>query len=295
MTGEPPAGGTVAGTLKWLASGDIADYWGAGNFVALAFEPRDEDAVVKVGIDGTELAELDESLDGVFKVTDPTTETFVVETSKDGETLRQVFDLAGLVLEPEPTPEPAELVATPSSLALAVGGTGDVVLSLSDGSPLDFTKLAWNTMPDASVATVTGGDPATGTVTFTAAGQGSTTAVLSYPNGPDTRSSATIDITVSEPAPPRLVFEPQEMTKPLGDNSGRVKLMLDGEPYTSTAHITYEPTGVFDLDVLAATTGNRDFSTQSVGSAIATATVNVDGETLTATFTGTVTAATVDP
>lgn len=221
VTGEPGGDGDIAGTLKWLAAGDIADYWGAGNFVALAFEPGDEGATVSVGLDpsqGSGLVPLDEDLNGVFKVTDPAAQVFVVETVKDGETLRQEFSLSDLVLEAEPTPEPPELVATPSTLDLAVGDTGDVVLSLSDGSPLDFPQIAWNTMPDTSVASVTGGDPATGTVTFTAAGAGTTTAVLSYPNGPDTRSTAIIEIGVSAPTPTGFTVSPNPLTVAVGES-----------------------------------------------------------------------------
>ena len=93
--------------MKWLSSGDIADYWGAGNFLALKFAPGDEGAVVKVGLDpsqGSGLVPLDEDLNGVFKVTDKDIQVFMVETTKDGETLRQEFDLSGLVLEPGPAP-----------------------------------------------------------------------------------------------------------------------------------------------------------------------------------------------
>ena len=398
VSGELGGDGAITGTLKWLADGDIAGYWGAGNFVALQFASDDEDVTIRVGLDpsqGSGLVPLDSDMNGVFKVTDPATQVFVVETVKGGEVKRQVFDLSGLVLEAEPVPVRTPIVATPNEFnvtavsdfcdfTLTVDGVAwedcDLVtlngvqvtdpmelLPWSGDFPLppetatmSFNGLTgggyWSLMPlAAGTYTVTLGDsagvyePATVTITATepppptpvftvspnpltvAVGEsvtlhgfvdgvevdnadlsfdgefdiadetvadhgplseptvvrgktaGTTTVTVAYLDYP----AVTVPITVT--APPRLVFEPQEMTKALGDNSGRVVLMLDGEPYKSPAPVTYEPTGVFDLDALASATGRRDFSTHSVGSAIATATVSVDGETLTATFTGTVT------
>lgn len=102
VTGSQGGNGSITGTLKWLSSGPIADYWGAGNFIALQFETGDTDAVVKVGLDpseGSGLVQLDDDMNGVFKVTDKDTQVFVIETEADGMTLRQEFDLSGLTCE----------------------------------------------------------------------------------------------------------------------------------------------------------------------------------------------------
>lgn len=102
VTGSQGGNGSITGTLKWLASGPIVDYWGAGNFIALQFESGDADAVVKVGLDpsqGSGLVPLDADMNGVFKVTDKATQVFVIETEADGMTLRQEFGLSGLTCE----------------------------------------------------------------------------------------------------------------------------------------------------------------------------------------------------
>ena len=287
--------------------------------MALKFQPGDDDATVSVGVDpsqGSGLVPLDEDLNGVFKVTDKDTQVFVVETTKDGETLRQVFALSGLTLEPEPAP-PMPIVATPD--AVTVVGDSSTLQQLST---LTVDGVPWEPV-DAPVLTVNGTTcqmetepgirvwywpavpddlgPDDKLVQF--AMQDAEPGVLSaivdegieavltvvVADAAGAYEPATVTVTVTAPAPPRLIFEPQEMTKTLGDDSGRVTLMLDGEPYRGTTTLAYDPPGVFDLDSVAPATGKRDFSTHSVGSAIATATVSVDGQTLTATFTGTVT------
>lgn len=100
------SGNAITGTLKYLDSGDIADYWGDGNFVALKFADLDPNATsVKVGLDpsqGSGLVEIlgDPDLNGVFKITDKTSQVFkVVTTVGDGRTKTDTYDLSGLTLE----------------------------------------------------------------------------------------------------------------------------------------------------------------------------------------------------
>lgn len=99
------SGNKITGTLKYLNSGDIADYWGAGNFVALKFSGIDEAATsVKVGLDPSQssgLVELlgDPDMNGVFKVTDKNTQVFKVVSTDGTHTKTQTFDLTGLTLE----------------------------------------------------------------------------------------------------------------------------------------------------------------------------------------------------
>lgn len=98
-------GNKITGTLKYLDSGAIAGYWGAGNFLALKFSDIDPRASsVKVGLDpsqGSGLVELigDPDMNGVFKITDKDTQKFVVVTTDGHATKRQEFDLSDLVCE----------------------------------------------------------------------------------------------------------------------------------------------------------------------------------------------------
>lgn len=101
----------VTGTSKWLADGEIADYWGPGNFVAFKFEDIDERATsVKVGMSpsqGSGLVEIinDPDKNGVFKITDKDEQKFVVIITDGTQTTTQEFDLSGLTLEEAPTVE----------------------------------------------------------------------------------------------------------------------------------------------------------------------------------------------
>ena len=101
------SGNKITGTLKYLDSGDIADYWGAGNFMALKFSGIDEAATsVKVGMDPSQssgLVELlgDPDMNGVFKVTDKDAQKFVVITSDGTHTSTATYDLNGLICEGE--------------------------------------------------------------------------------------------------------------------------------------------------------------------------------------------------
>lgn len=98
----------VTGTSKWLADGEIADYWGPGNFMAFKFEDIDERATsVKVGMSpsqGSGLVEIinDPDKNGVFKITDKDEQKFVVIITDGTQTTTQEFDLSGLTLEEAP-------------------------------------------------------------------------------------------------------------------------------------------------------------------------------------------------
>ena len=100
-------GDAITGTLKYLDTGEIADYWGAGNFIALKFSDIPESATsVKVGLEpseGTGLVELinDPDKNGVFKVTNRFTQNFKIVTTDGTKTTTQIFDLARLNVESE--------------------------------------------------------------------------------------------------------------------------------------------------------------------------------------------------
>lgn len=93
----------ITGTLKYLSTGPIAEYWGAGNFLALKFADVDPEATsIKVGLEpseGSGLVELlgDPDMNCVGKITDKNTQKFKVQiTDNGGRITNQVFDLSGL-------------------------------------------------------------------------------------------------------------------------------------------------------------------------------------------------------
>lgn len=105
-------GSKITGTLKYVDSGELASYWGAGNFLALKFDDIDADATsVMVGLDpseGSGLVEIinDPDKNGAFKITNKDTQKFKVVQTVGEKTLTQTFDLSGLTLETEANEEP---------------------------------------------------------------------------------------------------------------------------------------------------------------------------------------------
>lgn len=96
-------GSSIRGTLKYINSGSLADYWGPGYFLALKFSDIDPALeTVKVGLtpsQGSGLLPLDEDLNGSFKITDKNTQRVTVEYT-DGETTKtDYYRLTGLVME----------------------------------------------------------------------------------------------------------------------------------------------------------------------------------------------------
>ncbi len=96
-------GNKISGTLSYVDEGALPDYWGAGNFLALKFSDADPHAEsLKVGLDpseGSGMAELDEDMNAVFKITDKDEQKLVTEV-KDGPTgnvTRTEYDLSELV------------------------------------------------------------------------------------------------------------------------------------------------------------------------------------------------------
>ena len=102
--------------MKYLDDGEIADYWGDGNFLALKFGDIPASATsVKVGLkptyggpggttpidDNSGLVEIitDPDKNGVFKITDKATQKFLVVTSDGTNIKTDTYDLSGLVCE----------------------------------------------------------------------------------------------------------------------------------------------------------------------------------------------------
>ena len=110
QSGVTVADGAITGTLKFIAGGlsPAGPLAGDGNFLALKFVDNNEADSIKVGLvpsaSGMPLVELDEDMNGVFKITgevEGVQQVFKVVTTKDGVTKSQIFDLTGLVLETE--------------------------------------------------------------------------------------------------------------------------------------------------------------------------------------------------
>ena len=97
----------ITGTLKYLNTGALPDYWGAGNFLALKFSDIPATATsVKVGLDpsqGNGLVEIidDPDKNGAFKITDKDAQVFKVVVTDGTNTITKSYDLSGLVLETE--------------------------------------------------------------------------------------------------------------------------------------------------------------------------------------------------
>ena len=106
QTGITITGSTITGTLKYLGGDNaITQVWGPGNFLCLKFPDADiETSTVKVGLEPSAdsgLVELDPDKNGGFKITDKLHQKFVVQITKDGETVVQRYDLSGLTCETE--------------------------------------------------------------------------------------------------------------------------------------------------------------------------------------------------
>lgn len=94
----------IYGTLKYIDSGTLKDVWGAGYFLCLKFSDVDESATsVKVGLKpsvSSGMAELDEDMNCVFKVTDKGNQKLKVMSTDGTRETWQTYDLNGLTFAP---------------------------------------------------------------------------------------------------------------------------------------------------------------------------------------------------
>lgn len=99
---------TISGTLKYYddESSALVTDWGAGNFIVLNLADNVFTGLtsVKVGLEpsiSSGLQELinDPDKNGVFKVTNPQTQKFVVQYTDGTNTQKDEYRLTGLVLE----------------------------------------------------------------------------------------------------------------------------------------------------------------------------------------------------
>lgn len=92
----------IIGSSKFLSGGDIAGYWGDGNFIALKFVITDPEVTfsdIKAGLNpsaGSGLVTLDAELKGVWKITDKTEQKFKVVVTKDGVEYATEYNLVGI-------------------------------------------------------------------------------------------------------------------------------------------------------------------------------------------------------
>ena len=98
------SGNTFYGTLKYIASGEPAITWGPGYFLAVDFGGADFDKeTVRVGVVPTAGSGFVTVTTGdtksIFKVTNKDAQVLKVITTSDGNTVSEIFNLAGLKFE----------------------------------------------------------------------------------------------------------------------------------------------------------------------------------------------------
>ena len=97
--------GTFYGTLKYISSGEPATTWGAGYFLAIDFTGIDlTENKVEVGLvpsagAGFVTVPADDHK-SYFKITNKDAQVLKVTTTKDGQTVSNIYNLSGLTFEP---------------------------------------------------------------------------------------------------------------------------------------------------------------------------------------------------
>ena len=97
--------GTFYGTLKYISSGEPATSWGAGYFLAIDFTGIDlSENKVEVGLvpsAGTGFVTVPaDDHKSYFKITNKDAQVLKVTTTKDGQTVSNIYNLTGLTFEP---------------------------------------------------------------------------------------------------------------------------------------------------------------------------------------------------
>lgn len=101
-------GDGFTGTLKYLATGSPAEYWGPGYFLAFKWDDVDENATsLLVGLVPSEGAGLVEAIadadkNGYCKITNKNAQKLVfIQSNTDGQKTIQRFRLDGLTMAPQ--------------------------------------------------------------------------------------------------------------------------------------------------------------------------------------------------
>lgn len=90
-------GDEITGTLNYVTTGDLASYWGPGNFLALKFGEYQNVKVGLVPSKGSGMAELDTDKNAAF-VIDSTDQKIIVQKVVGGSRKTQVYRLDGMTL-----------------------------------------------------------------------------------------------------------------------------------------------------------------------------------------------------
>lgn len=97
--------GIINGQLKYIASGALADYWGAGYFLAFTMADASNDwsefDSVKVGMrpsvsSGLQEIKTDPDKNGTAKITDTLNQVFVIQKKKGDQVEEQLYSCQGL-------------------------------------------------------------------------------------------------------------------------------------------------------------------------------------------------------
>ena len=101
--------GRIDGELKYIASGELAEYWGAGYFLAFTMADAENDwsefDSVKVGLrpsvsSGLVEIKTDPDKNGTAKITDPLNQVFVIQKKKGTQVEEQTYSCQGLRFMP---------------------------------------------------------------------------------------------------------------------------------------------------------------------------------------------------
>lgn len=105
QTGVTVTADKITGTVKKLTDGQLAEYWGPGNFLALKLSELPDNVLsCKVGLtpsEGSGLVEIkgDPDMNLAAKITDKNTQKFTVQMTTIAGTKTRYWDLSGLTLE----------------------------------------------------------------------------------------------------------------------------------------------------------------------------------------------------
>ena len=89
---------SITGTLKYVQSGALVTDWKTHHFIALKFADPNGADDIKVGLEN--LVSLDEDMNAVLAVKS-NTQTVKVQSTINGKTKTQIYDLSGLTLADE--------------------------------------------------------------------------------------------------------------------------------------------------------------------------------------------------
>lgn len=90
-------GDEITGTLNYVTTGDLASYWGPGNFLALKFGEYQNVKVGLVPTKGSGMAALDSDKNAAFVIND-TDQKVIVQKAVGGNRKTQIYSLSGLTL-----------------------------------------------------------------------------------------------------------------------------------------------------------------------------------------------------